>query len=75
MKLKIDLIRRNGEIVYRTIVQEMSPSRVKTKAGLMLNVYAGRGATSARISNDKNEVLYDIGLRGSNCCQASDLRS
>jgi hypothetical protein len=60
MKFKIDLVRDNGEVVYRITVEEMSPSRAKTKAVSLLDLYAGRGATSARISNDRNEELYKI---------------
>jgi hypothetical protein len=60
MKFNIDLVRDDGEVVYRTTVDEISPSRAKTKAGALLNLYAGRGVAVARISNDKNEELYKI---------------
>jgi hypothetical protein len=60
MKFKIELVRDNGEVVYHATVDEMSPNRAKTKAGALLNLYSGRGATGARVSNDKNEELYKI---------------
>jgi|HubBroStandDraft_5_1064220.scaffolds.fasta_scaffold482496_3 hypothetical protein len=36
----------------------MSPFRARVKAANLLSLYAGRGANSARVLNDKNEELY-----------------
>jgi hypothetical protein len=63
MKFHIEIVRDNGEsghYVYCTTVDEMSPDRARTKAAELLNLYAGRGATGARVSNDKDEELYRL---------------
>jgi hypothetical protein len=38
----------------------MSPRRAKTKAAALLNSHAGRGATGARVLNDKGQELYKL---------------
>ena len=58
MKFNIEIVRANGELVYRVSVDEMSPHRAKTKALALLNLYAGRGAAGIRVLNDKDEELY-----------------
>jgi hypothetical protein len=58
MKFHIEIVRDNGEVVYRAVVDEMSQHRAETKAAALLNLYAGRGATGARVLNDKNKELY-----------------
>ena len=60
MKFNIEIVRADGGVVYRISVDEMSPSRAKTKAAALLNLYGGRGATGARVSNDKDEELYKL---------------
>jgi hypothetical protein len=60
MRFEIEIIRDNGEVVYRVSVDEMSPKRAKTKAAELLNLYAGRGATGARVSNARKEELYKL---------------
>ena len=53
MKFHIEITRDTAgvstKVIYRTIVDEISPERAKTKAGALLNLYAGRGANSARV--------------------------
>jgi hypothetical protein len=41
-------------------VDEINPSRARAKATNLLSLYAGRGANSARVLNNKNEELYKI---------------
>jgi hypothetical protein len=60
MKFNIEIVREDDSVVYRASVDEMSPSRARTKAGALLNLYAVRGARSARILNDKDEELYKL---------------
>ena len=48
------------KVIYRTIVDEMSPERAKTKAGALLNLYAGRGANGARVLDQKNKELFKL---------------
>jgi hypothetical protein len=61
MKFYIEIIRDDpvsAKVVYSTTVDEMSPSRAKTKAATLINLYASRGANKARILNDKKEELF-----------------
>lgn len=60
MTFNIEIVRADGGVVYRVAVDEMSPSRAKTKAAALLNLYSGRGATGARVSNDKGEELNKL---------------
>jgi hypothetical protein len=48
------------KVIYRTIVDEMSPERAKTKAEALLNLYAGRGANGARVLDQKNNELLKL---------------
>jgi hypothetical protein len=61
MRFHIEISRDDGaatEVIHRTSVDEMSPFRARAKAANLLSLYAGRGANSARVLNDKNEELY-----------------
>jgi hypothetical protein len=63
MKFQIEIIRADAAstmVVCRTIVDETSPHRAKTKAAALMSLYAGRGANKARILNAKNEELFVI---------------
>ena len=60
MKFNIAILRDDGSVVYRVSVDEMSPHRAKTKAAALMNLYAGRGATGARVLNDKKQELYKL---------------
>ena len=63
MKFHIEIIRDTGistKMIYRTVVDEMSPQRAKIKAGALLNLYGGRGANSARVSDHKNQELFKL---------------
>jgi hypothetical protein len=63
MKFHIEITRDSGigtKVIYRTIVDEMSPERAKTKAGALMNLYAGRGANGARVSDQKNKELFRL---------------
>jgi hypothetical protein len=60
MKFNSEIIRDDGGVVHRMSVHEMSPRRAKTKAAALVDLYSGRGATGARISNDKDEELYKL---------------
>jgi hypothetical protein len=63
MKFHIEITRDDGistKVIYRTIVDEMSPERAKTKAGALVNLYAGRGANSARVLDHKNQELFKL---------------
>ena len=63
MKFNIEITRDSGigtKVIYRTIVDEMSPERAKTKAGALLNLYAGRGANGARVLDQKNKELFKL---------------
>ena len=62
MKFHIEITRDTAgvstKVIYRTIVDEMSPERAKTKAGALLNL--GRGANSARVLDQKNKELFKL---------------
>jgi hypothetical protein len=60
LKFKIEIVRDDGSVVYRVSVDEMSPNRAKTKATALVNLYASRGATGARVLNDKGQELYKL---------------
>jgi hypothetical protein len=64
MKFHIEITRDTAgvstKVIYRTIVDEMSPERAKTKAGALLNLYAGRGANGARVLDQKNKELFKL---------------
>jgi hypothetical protein len=38
MTFNIEIVRADGGVVYRVAVDEMSPSRAKTKAAALLNL-------------------------------------
>jgi hypothetical protein len=63
MKFHTEITRDSGigtKVIYRTIVDEMSPERAKTKAGALMNLYAGRGANGARVLDQKNKELFRL---------------
>jgi hypothetical protein len=63
MEFHIEITRDNGigtQVIYHTIVDEMSPERAKTKAGALINLYAGRGANGARVLDQKNKELFRL---------------
>ena len=63
MNFHIEIIRDTSistKVVYRTIVDEMSPQRAKIKAGALLNLYAGRGANSARVLGSQEPRTFQI---------------
>ena len=63
MKFHIEITRDNGigtKVIYRTIVDEMSPERAKTKAGALIDLYSGRGANGARVLDQKNKELFRL---------------
>ena len=60
MRFKIEIVRESGEVLYRTVVDEISPRRAKTKAAALLQSYGSRGAANARVSNDRGEELYKL---------------
>jgi hypothetical protein len=64
MKFHIEITRDTAgvstKVIYRTIVDEISPERAKTKAGALLNLYAGRGANGARVLDQKNKELFKL---------------
>jgi hypothetical protein len=41
----------SSKVICRATVDEISPARAKTKAAALLDLYAGRGANSARVLN------------------------
>ena len=63
MKFHIAITRDNGigtKVICRTIVDEMSPERAKTKAGALIDLYPGRGANGAHVSDQKNKELFRL---------------
>ena len=60
MRFTIEIVREDGDVLYRTSVNEISPRRAKTKAGDLLQSYKSRGAIIARILNDRGEELYKL---------------
>jgi hypothetical protein len=60
MRFSIEIIRNDGEVVYRGAVDEMSSNHAKTKAAALVNLYAGRGATGARVLNEKGQELHTL---------------
>jgi hypothetical protein len=61
MRFHIEISRADAAgqvVIHGTSVDEMSPFRARVKAANLLSLYAGRGANSARVLNDKNEELY-----------------
>jgi hypothetical protein len=48
------------KVIYRTIVDEMSPAHAKTKAAALLNLYAGRGGNSAHVLDHKHQELFKL---------------
>jgi hypothetical protein len=70
MKFHIEIIREtagiSAKVIYHTIVDEMSPERAKTKAGALLNLYAGRGAKRTRLGPEEQRA-FQIVSRGPTC--------
>jgi hypothetical protein len=60
MKFNIEIVRDDGSVVYGASVDEMNPQRARTKAAALVKLYAGRGATGARVLNDKKQELYKL---------------
>jgi hypothetical protein len=49
-----------SKVIYRATIDEITAVRAKTKAAALLDLYAGRGANSARVLNPKNEVIFRL---------------
>ena len=64
MQFHIEITRETAgistKVIYRTIIDEMSPAHAKTKAAALLNLYAGRGANSARVLDQKHQELFKL---------------
>lgn len=60
MRFNIEIVRDNGEVVHRSSVDEVSPHHAKIKAAALVNLYSGRGATGARVLNDKGEEVHKL---------------
>jgi hypothetical protein len=58
MKFTIDIVRPNGRVMHRTVIEELNPTRAKTKAENLLNAWRDRGASSSRLLNEKDEEIY-----------------
>jgi hypothetical protein len=50
----------SSKVIYRATIDEITLVRAKMKAAALLNLYAGRGANSARVLNPKNEVIFRL---------------
>jgi hypothetical protein len=50
----------SSELIYRATIDEITAARAKMKAAALLDLYAGRGANSARVLNPKNEVIFRL---------------
>jgi hypothetical protein len=50
----------SSKVIYLATVDEISPAHAKTKAAALLDLYAGRGAESARVLNPKNEMIFRL---------------
>jgi hypothetical protein len=50
----------SSKVIYAATVDEITPARAKTKAAALLDLYAWRGANTARILNSKNEVIFKL---------------
>jgi hypothetical protein len=50
----------SSKVIYRATIDEITSVRAKMKAAALLNLYAGRGANSARVLNPKNEVIFRL---------------
>jgi hypothetical protein len=50
----------SSKVIYRATIDEITAARAKTKAAALLDLYAGRGANSARVLNPKNEVIFRL---------------
>jgi hypothetical protein len=48
------------KVIYRATIDEITAARAKMKAAALLDLYAGRGANSARVLNPKNEVIFKL---------------
>jgi hypothetical protein len=62
MKFTIDIVRPNGRAMHRPVVEELNPTRAKTKAENLLNTWHEQGGSSFRLLNEKDEEI-DISER------------
>ena len=54
----------SSKVIYRATIDEITLVRAKMKAAALLDLYAGRGANSARVLNPKNECrAWHVALR------------
>jgi hypothetical protein len=60
MRFSIEIVRKDGGIVYRVAVDEVSPDHARTKAAALANLYAGRGAAAARVSNERGQLIFQL---------------
>ena len=62
MKFVIEVVRADEggkeQVLYRSMVDEISPRCVKTKAGQLIKAWSNRGASSVRVLNHRGEELY-----------------
>jgi hypothetical protein len=50
----------SSKVIYRATIDEITGARAKMKAAALLDLYAGRGANSARVLNPKNEIIFRL---------------
>jgi hypothetical protein len=50
----------SSKLIHCSIVDAISPLHARKKAAMLLNLYAARGANSARVLNPKNEVIFRL---------------
>jgi hypothetical protein len=59
MKFTIDIVRRNGRLLHRVVVEELDPMRAKVKATNLLKIWSERGASTARLlDQNDNEPTF-----------------
>ena len=62
MRFTIEVVRaaeaEPEAVLHRTIIDEISPRRAKTKADQLWSVWRGRGAIIVRVLNPRGEELY-----------------
>jgi hypothetical protein len=58
MKFTIDIVRPNGRLLHCAVVEELDPIRAKVKAANLLKIWRERGASTARVLNQKDNETY-----------------
>lgn len=56
----IEIIRADGQVIFRVTVNEVIPERLKKRAAEMLRYHRKRGATEALVSSESGEELYKL---------------